>query len=125
MKHLLVLIVFMCCSFLSAQEKGTVTGLVLDNELANEPLPFATVSVSGTDISTTSDLDGVIKLELDAGTYSLAFNFPGYQKTLVKSIVVQRNKTTKLKAISLNALMSPGHNSLTSEAEVKKPKIKR
>ena len=84
-----------------AQERGTITGLVLDKDVNNEPLAFATVSVKGTQINATTDLDGIHTLKMIPGTYTLVVNFPGYEKIEVPNIVVKKDKITYLKDISL------------------------
>ena len=122
MRGILLLITLVSSTFLMAQEKGTITGMVLDQELGNEPLPFTTVSVIGSDVSTTSDLDGLIKLELTAGTYQLSFNFPGYKKAILKAVVVKENQVTKLSNISLKALASPQLPTVASEANGERPR---
>ncbi len=105
-----------------AQEKGTITAMVLDQELGNEPLPFTTVSVLGSDLTATSDLDGLIRLELTAGTYQLSFNFPGYKKTVLKAVVVRENQITKLTDVSMKALVAPQVPSVATGTNSEKPK---
>ena len=122
MTRILLLFALLSSSFLMAQEKGTVTGMVLDHELNNEPLPFTSVTVVGTDMTATSDLDGFVKLELAAGTYQLSFNFPGYKKTVLKAVVVKENQITKLATVSMKALAAPQLPSLASGANSEKPK---
>ena len=122
MRRILLLIALLTSTFLIAQEKGTITGMVLDHELGNEPLPFTTVSVIGYDLNTTSDLDGVITLELEAGTYQLSFNFPGYKKAIVKAVVVKENQITKLSNISMKAMAAPQLSTLASGTNSEKPK---
>jgi len=122
MRGILLLIALLSSTFLMAQEKGTITGMVLDHEVGNEPLPFTTVAVIGTNLSTTSDLDGLINLELEAGTYQLSFNFPGYKKAIVKEVVVRKNEITKLSKVSMKALVSPQLATVASESRSDKPK---
>ena len=104
MKKFLTLFLFFVTVTLTAQESGSIEGMVLDNEINNEPLAFATVTVKGTDMRTTTDLDGIHRLKINPGKYTLVFNFPGYQKVEVPNIIVKEDKTTHIKDISLSAL---------------------
>lgn len=47
MKKLIIAIVFIS-QLVGAQSKGTVTGILTDGEMNNEPLPFANVLIKGT-----------------------------------------------------------------------------
>ena len=58
-----------------AQEKGIVTGKLLDKEMNNEPLSFASVVIKGTVIGTETDLEGNFSLSVNSGSYVLVFNF--------------------------------------------------
>lgn len=57
--------------FAFAQNKGTVTGKVLDLEMNDEPMPFANVYIKGTEIGSTTDFDGFYTINTLPGTYSL------------------------------------------------------
>jgi hypothetical protein len=80
MKNFLLLGFFtFLCTCVSAQE---ITGLLMDGN-TNEPLPFANVSVYGTDEAlvrgTSTDLDGRYRITaLTTGTYRLEASFLGY-----------------------------------------------
>lgn len=62
-----------------AQDKGTVTGTVIDKDMNSEPLPFASVSVKGTAISTNTDENGKYTLSVPAGQQTIVFGFLGYE----------------------------------------------
>ena len=87
-----------------AQDKGVIQGMVLDNEVNNEPLAFASVTVKGTKLHTTTDLDGIHRFNLEPGNYTLVFNFPGYHKVELSNVVVKKDQVTQVKAISLAAI---------------------
>ncbi len=70
-KSLIILGIFMTCSFTMAQK--TITGTVSD---ADGPLPGATVVVKGTSNGVTSDFDGNYSIEANEGDV-LEFSFIG------------------------------------------------
>lgn len=104
MKKIVSIVFFFIVFTAIAQEKGTIQGVVLDKEVNYEPLAFATVSVKGTQMNAISDLDGVHTLKIYPGTYTLVFNFPGYQKVEVPNIIVKKDQITHIKDISLSAM---------------------
>ncbi len=122
MKQYLLVILFFTSSFLIAQDKGTISGLVLDHEVNNEPLPYTIVSIKGTSENVMTDLDGKLNLVIEPGTYTLSFNFPGYKKVILEKIEVVENKTTKLDDVILKSLGLPQLVSTTSASDNSKPK---
>lgn len=77
-----------------AQEKATITGTVADKDMADGPLPFASVLVKGTSISTNTDENGVYTLKVDAGSYTLMFTFLGYEtKEVAVTVAAGETKT--------------------------------
>jgi TonB-dependent receptor len=100
MKKILFIILLALSQFLSAQDKGTLKGLLTDKETSNEPLPFANVIIKGTTIGTTSDFDGIYSLKVPVGTHTVMFSFLGY-KTVEKSFTVKVGET-----VTINQLMS-------------------
>ncbi len=107
MKQLIYIFLLLISGSLFAQDLGKIEGLVFDKEVNNEPLPFVHVSVKGTDISATTDLDGKHSLQLQTGTHVLVFNFPGYEKVILKNVVVTKDETLKLPSVVLSALKAP------------------
>jgi len=84
-------------SLVSEQTKsGKITGIILDNEVANEPLAFATVEVKDTNLSTTTELDGSFSFNLKPGTYTLVYSFIGYKTIEVNDVEVTSNKELKV-----------------------------
>ena len=77
MKQILSIIVLFISVFSFAQN-GTVSGLILDKDLSNQPLPFANVIIKGTKNGTTTDIDGKYKLDVPAGNHILVISFLGY-----------------------------------------------
>ncbi|WP_034060930.1 TonB-dependent receptor [Lacinutrix jangbogonensis] len=80
MKQILFTLIFLTSLFSFAQNSATLSGKILDSEFNNEPLPFANVLIKNTDKGTSSDFDGLYKIEnLEAGSYIVEFSFIGYE----------------------------------------------
>ncbi|MFC2109690.1 outer membrane beta-barrel protein [Bacteroidota bacterium] len=94
MRKILIVLVLVAVNFVSAQDKGTVMGLVSDKEMNNESLPFANVFVKGTAIGVTTDFDGNYSLDLEAGSWVVVFSFVGYQTVEVPVEVVAGQNIT-------------------------------
>ena len=66
---------------ISAQDR-TITGIVMDGDLDNSPLPGATVSQSGADSKvsqgTVTDYDGKFTLKVSADTKQISVRYIGY-----------------------------------------------
>lgn len=96
--------------FFDAPKNGKIEGLVLDNEVNNEPLAFATITVKNTDFETSSDLDGSFSFNLKPGNYILEVQFLGYETIELRDVAVVAGNTLsikqKLKALTLNADIS-------------------
>lgn len=81
-------------SLISEQaNSGKISGIVLDNEVANEPLAFATVEVKDTNLSTTTELDGSFSFNLKPGIYTLIYSFAGYKTIEVSNVKVALSNT--------------------------------
>lgn len=77
-----------------AQEQATVTGKVTDKDMAGESLPFASVAIKGTSISTNTDEAGTYTLKVPAGTQTLVFAFLGYEtKEIAITLIAGETKT--------------------------------
>jgi TonB-dependent receptor len=100
MRNLFVIFLLSLTASMSAQDKGTIKGLLTDKEVNNEPLPFANVIIKGTTIGTTTDFDGLYTLSVPVGTHIVQFSFLGY-KTVEKSFTITSGQT-----ITINQVMS-------------------
>jgi len=91
-------------------KNGKIEGVVLDNEINNEPLAFATISVKNTDFETNSDLDGSFSFNLKPGKYTLEVQFLGYATIELRDVEVVAGNTLsvnqKLRALKLNTDIS-------------------
>ena len=67
MKKFLIVFTLFICQLNFAQGKGVIKGQLLDKEMSNEPLSFASVIIKGTTIGTETDLDGNFLLAVDSG----------------------------------------------------------
>ena len=79
MKFKLSLIVLLVSILGFAQNKGTITGVLTDKDMKNEPLPFANAVIKGTTIGTSTDENGKYTLSIEPGSYVIQFSFLGYE----------------------------------------------
>ena len=58
---------------------GVISGIIADDK--GNPLPYASISVKGTQKGTTSNSSGKYSIELNAGQYTLIAQYVGYAKS--------------------------------------------
>lgn len=96
--------------FADSPKIGKIEGVVLDNEVYNEPLAFATISVKNTDFETNSDLKGAFSFRLKPGKYTLEVQFLGYATIELRNVEIVAGKTLSisqnLKTLKLNTDIS-------------------
>lgn len=96
MRKVLLLMSILSISFISFAQKGTIKGKIT-NARSNEPLEFANILIQGTDIGSTSDLDGnYIFTGITPGFYRLVVSTVGFETTVSAEIQAQGNQTTFL-----------------------------
>ena len=78
-----------------SQNTGTITGVLLDKDSNNQPLPFANVLIKGTKIGTNTDIDGKYTIITAPGNYTIQFSFVGYE-SVEAPVTVTANETVKL-----------------------------
>lgn len=89
-KILTIIILFISFGFISAQN-AQIKGVITD-ATNNEPLAFANVIVDGTQIGTTSDLDGNYTITgLKPGYIKLQGSYLGYKTKLSEDILLSNN----------------------------------
>jgi hypothetical protein len=75
-------------------QKGSIQGRVFDVK-SNVPLEFCTITLQGTPIGSTSDLDGKFLFTgIEPGFYRIEARFVGYESALSSEIQVKGNQTT-------------------------------
>lgn len=92
MKKLICILAIIISQFAIAQGKGIIKGKLLDKEMNNEALSFASVVLKGTTTGTETDMDGNFSLSVDAGSYTVVFSFLGY-KDLEVPVTVKAGET--------------------------------
>lgn len=99
MKNFLILITLLISGFSPAQDttKGAIAGKLMDKEISGETLPFANVIIKGSNLGTTTDVDGLYSLEnLTPGNYTVVFSFVGYETLEVPNVMVAAGKVTEI-----------------------------
>lgn len=86
------------CQLAIAQERGIIKGKLLDKEMNNEPLSFASVVLKGTTTGTETDMEGNFSLSVKPGTYVVTFSFLGY-KTIEVPVTVKAGETVTVNKI--------------------------
>ena len=78
---------------LSAQT-GTIKGKIV-NQINNEPIPFANVTIDSTSIGVTSDFDGNYRIDnLKPGLYNVTVSFVGFKSESVLELQVSSVRPT-------------------------------
>ncbi|AXT18843.1 TonB-dependent receptor [Flavobacteriaceae bacterium AU392] len=95
MKKITLLFILLTATISYAQNTGSIVGKLIDKEYNNEPLAFANIIIKGTIKGTTSDIDGLYKLEnLEPGDYIIQYSFVGYETQEINATVVAGKVTT-------------------------------
>ncbi len=84
-----VLLFLLLFSLTSFAQNFTISGKITSKD-DGTPLPAVTIQVKGTKIGTASDVDGLYKLELAKGNYTLMYSFVG-MKTMETLIEIKDN----------------------------------
>ena len=93
-KRSIFLFLFMIVSSGLFAQSGVIEGSTV-NKFNNEPLPFVTLLVIGTDNGVVSDIDGNYKIEgLSPGLYDIRASFVGFDELTVFEIQVTNSKPT-------------------------------
>ncbi|WP_081210577.1 TonB-dependent receptor [Salegentibacter sediminis] len=96
MKTQFSVVLFFCLFISLAQaQTGKISGSIFDVE-ANDVMPFANVSLKGTNTGTTSDFEGDYSLTVEPGTYTVVFSFVGYETVEVTEVLVKKGEVTSL-----------------------------
>ena len=77
-------------AFVFQASAGTITGLVTDNN--GKPLPYASISIKGTNRGVTSNSVGKYSINLTPGEYSLVCQYVGYGRIEKKITVTSEDQ---------------------------------
>jgi hypothetical protein len=103
-KIVLGIVLFSFSLSAQAQYTHTLRGTVIDQVL-HQPLPAATVTITGTGRSVTTDQDGVFRFgDIQVGSYNLTISYAGFKPALLENITVNAGKETIL-TIPLEAIV--------------------
>jgi len=109
-------ILFLISAITAFAQNAYVSGKVVDEK--NQPLPGASVTIGGTTLGATTDVDGNFRInDVKPGTYTLTANFIGYniiKKTITVSgsANVQANFQMQPTAQSLNEVVVVGYGTV-------------
>lgn len=122
-------------SVISFAQNGTVSGVILDKEMNNEPLPFANVMIKGSPQGTTTDENGKYSLALKPGNYTIIFGYLGYEnKEIAFSLKANEKKIinhtleasgVQLKDIEIIQVVSKEKESALLQEQLKAVEIKQ
>ncbi len=100
--RILKILIFSLLPFVLSAQQGTVKGRIFD-ESNNEPIPFANIIIFGTNIGTTSDLDGnFIFTGIEPGFKQLAASAVGFESRVTEDFQV-----TNARAFFIDIPMRP------------------
>lgn len=112
----LVLLTFIFATIATAQTKGTLTGLIIDKDVNNGALAFATVLVKETKNSISSDENGKYSINLNPGNYTIEFSFVGYE-SFEETVIIKKGEVT-----TINGYIGSGNYTLKDVAAENVPK---
>ena len=107
LKITLLFLAISICSFLYANSKCSIEGIVKDAG-NGETIPYAHVFVEGMDIGTTSDMSGYFAISVPSGKYKLRISFLSY---ITQSVEVNLEDKSHIK---LDIALEPDANLLES-----------
>ena len=111
-RKFLILISFVLSSNIIFAQSIKVYGIIT-NKLNNDPIPFANIFIEGTNIGTSSDVEGKYEItDLMPGEYNFKCSYIGFKSEYKTEIAVNSNKNLKLD-FSLNE-----NSELLNEIEV-------
>ena len=92
MKNVLAIIFLVLLSDLSAQEKYTISGRIKDKQNGEDLIGATMTVLEKTGVGAITNLYGFYSLTLEAGEYTLSFQYIGF-KTINKKVTVSQNLT--------------------------------
>ena len=114
MKNLIFVLGLLVCGLGFAQD-AKITGSVLDGEYKNEPLAFAKISIKNSNQVVDTDIQGNYALnKIESGTYTLIYEFVGYETIEIKDVKVG-NTNINLRAVILITKKITFENNIASK----------
>jgi len=114
MKSILIIFILLIFSLNAISQKGEIRGRVTDGN-NGEPIGFANVVVYGTQIGSTSDLDGNFIISgLNPGYLKIRVSFIGYKNFISEDILVSNNNIPNIEV----KLLSEAQELATFEVRV-------
>jgi iron complex outermembrane receptor protein len=108
MKYLIALFAILFAFSLQAQDKGVVSGKILDAERYNEPLLMASISLKGTAWSTQTNFNGNFEItDVTPGKYIMQIRFLGYEDVFLPIVIGQDNTTQINHSLKAKTLTRP------------------
>lgn len=96
MKRNVLLTLFSLIPFALLAQTGTVRGIIKDGK-TKEALIGCTVQISGTQLGTTTDIEGAFTLaNVPAGTQSVVISYVSYQTKTIPNVRVESGNTTAI-----------------------------
>jgi len=93
MKKIFIFLVLL--SNLIIGQTSEIYGTIKDKDF-QDVLPFANILVRETMEGTTSDFDGLYRLELAPGSYTVEFSFIGYETIVVTDVILEEDQSVEV-----------------------------
>ncbi len=96
MSRFTFLFAFLIVSSIFAQDKGSISGKIIDLEMNNEPMLLANVQLKGQSEKVQTNFHGNFELKnIIAGDYTLVISYAGYNKLEIP-VQVEKNKISEV-----------------------------
>lgn len=87
-------VIISCCAF---AQTGELSGIILDDEISGEGLPFADVYIEGTTKGTNTDMEGKFTISgIEPGVYTVGISFVGYETKKISGVTIVAGQLTKI-----------------------------
>lgn len=102
-------------AFLFGSITGKIQGTVTD-EKTQEPIPYANVVISNTDMGAATDAEGnFFILNVPPGTYTVEVSYVGYETKKIVDVIVEYNKAARLQVSLMPSSIELSSVTVTSE----------
>jgi TonB-dependent receptor len=109
MKRIISLVIMLSASFIAMAQTGSIEGVASDKK-NNETLPGVIVTIEGTTIGASADIDGhYLITNVKPGKYRVKATYISYSPVIIEDVKVEAGKTTKVSfSLSENAVTLEG-----------------